>query len=230
MFKLIQLEVRKHKLFSYLKSIIIANLIIIATLALMYVTSETVDDLMFTSLDEAFKIIHILVKAVFMIFTAMIIVRVLIEEFKMKTIQVMFMYPLSRRQIILAKVMVIFSFALITISVSEVVLEGLLLGVNSIFPILTGEVTAPFIWRELMNIVMSSLAAAGISLIPIYFGMRKYSVSLTFISGIILSSLFNSNSNGYTLSSNLWISIIFVLIGLGVSWITIMKVQHKDIV
>ncbi|MNH42650.1 hypothetical protein D3C79_1043880 [compost metagenome] len=76
---------------------------------------------------------------------------------------------------------------------------------------------------------MNAIAASGISLIPLYFGMRKYSIPTTIISSIIIVSVTSSNSGNFTLNDIIIIPITLAIVGLGIAYLAIRNVEKVDV-
>jgi len=100
MLKLMRLEIRKNKLGSSLKAVIIANLGIIGFLTLIYFAERSEGAAAFATYESAFTIIDVFVRATFMIFASVWIAKLIIDEYKNRTISLMFMYPINRKKIL----------------------------------------------------------------------------------------------------------------------------------
>ncbi len=66
--------------------------------------------------------------------------------------------------------------------------------IDSYFSILPHSFTVASIDARRINLVPLAVATAGISLIPLYFGMRKRSVPTTIVSSIIVVSIAINNT------------------------------------
>ena len=76
---------------------------------------------------------------------------------------------------------------------------------------------------------MNAIAASGIALIPLYFGMRKYSIPTTIISSIIIVSVTSSNSGNFTLNDIIIIPITLAIVGLGIAYLAIRNIERVDV-
>jgi ABC-type transport system involved in multi-copper enzyme maturation permease subunit len=100
MFHLMKLELRKFKIQSYVTGAIIASMLILATIILVFIVErETEEEIIFNNYTNSFLIIDTLVRATFIIFGAVLISRLIISEFKERTISILFMYPISRKKL-----------------------------------------------------------------------------------------------------------------------------------
>ena len=68
------------------------------------------------------------------------------------------------------------------------------------------------------------------SLIPLFFGMRKYSVPATIISSILIVVLVCSNYNGLSLNDIIVIPISLACIGLFIAYLSIRNIEKVDVI
>lgn len=229
MLKLMRLENKKFKLFQYGKGVIIANLCIIAFLGMIYVVERAEGIRIFENSEMAIDIIGTFVRATFMIFSSVLIVRLFIDEYKNKTIEVLFTYPIPRKQIMRAKLAIVFLFTFSMIIVSWLFLIGLVYVVDLFIPLIPGGMSLEAIYQSLVGILLGAFASAGISMIPLFFGMRNKSAPTTIVSAILLSMLTNSNTNGYTMFSVIAIPLSIAAIGLLIAFFSIRNVDDLDV-
>ncbi|MNK27860.1 ABC-2 family transporter protein [compost metagenome] len=230
MLKMMRLEMRKYKLWGMLKGVIICNLAIIAFVTAMYFGDIEELNPFFNSYDSFFTMIETFVRVTFLIFASVLMSRIVIEEYKNKTIQLMFMYPISRKRILESKLVIVFAFTAIVIFLSNTALDVLVILIDQIHNIVPETLTTEILIKSLVRIVFTCLSAGGMSLIPLYFGMRKYSVPTTIVSAVLISTLISSNTNGFTLSNVIAIPIALCFIGILIAYMTIRNVDTKDVV
>ncbi len=135
-----------------------------------------------------------LVRATFIIFGSVLIARLIISEYKNKTILLMFSYPINRRKMMSSKLAIIAIVTFITVILSNILVVGIFFGIDSYFSILPNSFTIDQLKQEGINLVPLAIATAGISLIPLYFGMRKRSVPTTIVSSLIVVSIAINNT------------------------------------
>jgi len=82
--------------------------------------------------------------------------------------------------------MLIVSLMFITMMLSNIVVAGLFSITNIYFPIVSFALTVNQFPGEVINMVPFVIASTGMSLIPLYFGMRNHSVSATIRSSLIV--------------------------------------------
>lgn len=171
--KLISLEIRKNKLKTLLTGAAIVNLAILAFMIMVLFVDQNESEPSFASYAELFEGVFVFVKAAYIIFASVIISKLVIDEYKNNTITLLFMYPISRKKLMTAKILIVFAFTFVAIIVADIVVGAILIGFNSFAGLIPGELTLHVITSELIKLGANAFYAAGIALIPLYFGMKK---------------------------------------------------------
>lgn len=229
MLKLMSLEIRKFKLTGLIKAVLIANLIILGFMVLILFVDQDEQVAAFTSFGDVFEGLFVFVKAVFIIFASVLIGRLVIEEYRSNTISLLFMYPISRKRLLTAKLLIVFLFTFFTIILSDLVLGALLYLINHYLAILPDRLTWTLLQDELVKLGTGALYSAGIGLIPLYFGMRKKSLSATIISSVIIVSLISGGWDQARLGNLAAVSIGLALLGITVAYFSIRTIDTEDI-
>ena len=231
MIKLIKLEIKKFKLNKNVKAVMITNLIILAVL-LLGVYSSLFDnkETMFKNYSDVFLYTGTIVRATFSIFAASLISKLIIGEYKSKTINIMFSYPINRKKIMVAKLAIVVIFAFTTMILSNIFLVFSIYLINIFANFIQVPLTQDILVKNLINIFVYSAVFAFVSLIPLYVGMKRKSGSATIITSIIMVSLLNNGSNGDTLSSIIIIPIILAIIGVFVAYLSIKDIEKVDVI
>ncbi len=97
MLKLLRLEWKKNRMAGYFNGLIISIIGIFVAVTLMAVGSE--GDSEFQNYTEFMSLTNILIRIVFIIFSSVILARLVIDEYKNKTVQLLFSYPLKRKKL-----------------------------------------------------------------------------------------------------------------------------------
>ncbi|MGM1046232.1 MAG: ABC transporter permease [Bacillota bacterium] len=230
MLKLMKLELKKHKMGWYWKGALIANFLIIVLTGLISYVEEQDLKAAFSSFDEMFMAMSILVRVVFVIFAAVLIGKFIINEYNNKTISIMFTYPVPRKKLIAAKLLLIMGITFITILISNVMVVAVFIALNSVLHIIPGTPSMELLINEGIQMLIQGLSAAGISMVPLYFGMRKKSVAATIVSSFIFIAILNSNNGGFYISSFIVIPITMGVIGLLIAYMSFRNVENVDVV
>ncbi|WP_242219823.1 ABC transporter permease [Bacillus cereus group sp. BfR-BA-01380] len=224
MLNLIRLELVKFKLWPVIKGAFIALLVMLGFVTLIMFDGE------FKSYDDAFRSIDIFVKAVFMIFGASLIAKFIIQEFKEKTMIIMFMYPINRKKMMIAKLFIIMIFTFLSIVICDIVIFSFFYVLNVYYSVITEPLTMTILLQNGSKLLMNAIAATGISLIPLYFGMKKYSVRTTIVSAVIIMSLLTSSLSGhYSLYDIILVPITLACVGLLIAYMTVRKIEQVDL-
>lgn len=226
---LMRLEMKKYKLFSYIKGAVIANIIIAGLLVAMLFIAKVEGDLFLTNYTEALTIIDTIVRATFIIFAASLISKLIIGEFKNKTITTLFLYPINRKKLITAKLAIVILFTFCSIILSNVFLTIVFSSVTNYFDLIPGTLSITMVTKHTPSMLMNAIAASGMSLIPLYFGMKKYSASTTIISSILIVMIVSSNSGNFSLNDIIIIPISLAIIGISIAYFAIRNIEKTDL-
>lgn len=231
MLKLIQLEWQKNNLSHYLKGVFICMVAIYAAVVLMTLgtqgESEPMDYAEFMSLTD------ILIRITFIIFASVILSRLVIEEYKSKMIQVLFTYPQQRKKMMQAKLLIVYVFCFFSILVTTLMINLLTYFLNPILGLFDAPVRLDEMAATLPSTLLNAFMIAGISLIPLIFGMRKKSTASTITSAVIIGFLVNATVSDGGSSSSLFqfiaIPIILCLLGLLLGYLSFYNIDHNDV-
>ncbi|MFJ6209105.1 ABC transporter permease [Lysinibacillus sp. NPDC092081] len=232
MLKLVRLEWKKNSMSSYFKSLIICIIGIFAAVALMAVGSA--DEKMFLNYTDFMSLTNILIRIVFIIFSSVILSRLVIDEYKNKTVQILFTYPLKRKKIIFAKLSLVFGFCFFSIIIATFMMNIAVYFLNPMMNLFETPVEIQEMVATIPSTFIIAFMMGGVSLIPLYFGMRKNSTAATITSAVLIGFLINSTvSNGGT-SASLFqfiiVPIIMCLLGLIIGYLSYYKVDKVDLI
>lgn len=230
MFKLIKLEMRKLEFSKYLLGSFALNIIIL----LWIVTSEggRLPEGYF-NFEEAFSDIGTYTRISFIIFSGVMLSKLVIDEYKNKTISILFSYPISRKKILSAKLILLSSLTFFMLLISNLFIAVMFLIANHILNIVPDVLTTEMLYTELTRCIIFTFAATGISLIPFFFGMLRKSVPTTMVASFIVSLLYMLTMNYYSIySSNVLSTIaalIWIIIGVTACYISMRKIEMSDL-
>ncbi|MGE7768485.1 ABC transporter permease [Peribacillus sp. NPDC096540] len=231
MLKLMKLEWRKHHLSSYFKGLVICIVAIFAAVALMAWGSKGEGELMFPDYAAFMSLTNIFIRIVFIIFSSVILSRLVIDEYKSKTIQLLFSYPLKRKKLIQAKLSIVFGFCFFSIIITTFIINMLTFLLNPIIGFFEVPVSMAEIIASVPATFISAFMIAGVSLIPLYFGMRKKSTATTITSAVLIGFLINGNIgvSQVSLFQFIGVPIVFCLLGLTIGYFSYHKVDKIDV-
>ncbi|MGJ7911037.1 ABC transporter permease [Neobacillus sp. LXY-1] len=230
MLNLIKLELKKNKLGWFFKGIILANLIILGLLCMIPAIEKSEGDQTLNSFTDYFTLSGAMVRGTMIVFAAVLISKIIIDEFKNRTHLVLFSYPVNRKKILTAKLILIFTLTLFTMVISNLFVIHALMGMNQILhltSVMSFTVTDYF--AEIVKLLMFNLATAGAALVPLYFGMKKYSTPATIVSSILIVFVTSSTGSGISLASIIYIPLALALMALGIVFLAIRNIERIDL-
>ncbi|MGH0610828.1 ABC transporter permease [Bacillus cereus] len=228
MLRLMKLELKKFKLGWYVKGAVIANITILALMIFTSIVAQVEGDPEIRDPQMTLLTASTLVRATFIVFGSVLIARLIIGEYKNKTIILMFSYPINRRKMMISKLVITATLTFITVIVSNILIVGVFFGIDSYFSILPNPFTVDQLVQEGINLVPLAIATAGISLIPLYFGMRKRSVPTTIVSSIIVVSIAINNQPIFPIATFLPLQFTFAAIGMVIAYFGIKNIESED--
>lgn len=231
MFKLIKLEIKKFKLWGEVKGVAISYLCLIG-LMLAGIFSIT-DQKDFKTMAITFETLRTMSEVTFLIYSSVILSKLVIGEYKNKTIMNMFMYPISRKKLIIAKLIIVWIFTFVSIILANLIIGGVLIVINNNFwQIWTDKLTIGSILNIAGEDIAITFCSSFISFIPLLFGMRKKSVAACIVSSIIIVMFVcSTGAYGFKIPYNAIIlkNLVFGIIGILILWISIMNIEKYDL-
>ncbi|EEL97277.1 Bacitracin transport permease protein BCRB [Bacillus mycoides DSM 2048] len=224
-----KLEMKKFKLGWYVRGVIIANIAILALLTSMSIVSQIEGDPEIRDPQMILLAVSTLVRATFIIFGSVLIARLIISEYKNKTILLMFSYPINRKKMMVSKLAITATLTFITVILSNILVVGIFFGIDSYFSILPNPFTVDQLMQEGIKLVPLAIATAGMSLIPLYFGMRKRSVPTTIVSSLIVVSIAMNSNPTFPTATFLPLQLALAAIGFAIAYYGIKNIEKEDV-
>lgn len=218
MLHLIKLELKKFKLGWYVKRAIIANIVILALMIFVSIIAQVEGDAEIRNPETILLMASTIVRATFIVFGSVLIARLIIGEYKNKTILLMFSYPINRKKMMASKLAIAAIVTFITVIVSNILVVGIFFGIDSYFSILPNSFTVDQLVQEGIKLVPLAIATAGMSLIPLYFGMRKRSVPTTIVSSLIVVSIAMNSNPEFPAATFLPLQLALAAIGVVIAY------------
>lgn len=228
MLNLIKLEIKKFKLMKCIKGFLISILAIGAFMCLVTFATRT-GDRPFKDFENLLYFVDTLVRIVFIIYSSTILSKLIISEYKNKTMNLMFMYPIKRKKILASKLTIVSTFTFISIIIGNLIIGTAMFLMNKYINFVP-EVTVQVISNNIITMIVNAIAASGIALIPLFFGMRKKTTSATIISSIIVTSLLSSTNGNFSLSKILPVTLSVGAIGVFIAYLAIKNIENFDVV
>lgn len=229
MLHLIKLEFKKNKFKGNLLGVGIANIIISLFITLLYFDPVISEDVGILTYQEALFAIDTFIRATFIIYASVLLAKFVIEEYKSKTISLMFTYPVNRKKLIFAKLIIVALWTFLVIVASNIFVTGVFLTIDHSNHLIPETLDEGVIAKHAWNVLLNAVAAAGMSLIPLFFGMLKKSVPATVVSSIIIVAAICSNNNGFSLSMIIAVPLSLAAIGVLISYLSFRNIDKVDL-
>lgn len=228
MLKLMALEIRKNRIMGMLKGVIIANLAILAFMVLLVFIDQT-ESQEFKTYKDIFEPLLIFVRATFIVFSGVVLSRLVIEEYRSNTITQLFMYPIPRKKIMAAKLLIVGLFAFVSVIVTNLVVGVILVAINKATGHIPGLPDQALLLDQLIKIGLGAILTACMSLIPLYFGMRKKSVQATIVTSIIVTAIVSGNFGSVRMGDFIIVTAVMAVIGLLVGTASLRNIETEDV-
>jgi ABC-type transport system involved in multi-copper enzyme maturation permease subunit len=213
LWKLIKLELKKTKWRGLLLSVVITNCVLI-----LWVVGSDVPSNEVHTYDRAFLSIMNYVGITFIIFASVFMSRMVIDEYRNKTITLLFAYPVPRNLIFLAKLIIIGTWTFATVLLANITVIVSLLLANSRYHYITETLTSDRLITEAIRMLIFAFTCASISLMPFYFGMFRKTMPALIVSAFILanSSMVIVNNMSVDLGYGTFVTAALLCFALGV--------------
>ncbi|WP_035291090.1 ABC transporter permease [Clostridium sp. KNHs214] len=189
MLQLIKLEIRKYKLKKYIKGVFIAILFIMAFLTMSYIDNKVHSPNDLDTYQSVIWMINVLSFDVFLIFSSTIMGKIIIGEYKDKTILVMFCYPIDRKKIMLSKLFIVGVFGMSCVLISNTLCILYTVILDSIVDVVAGSFSFSYISSASLIFLAFAVMTGIMSLLPFTVGMKKKSVPSTVVTAVVIAAL-----------------------------------------
>ena len=233
MLNLIKLEWDKHRIDLYFKSFFFCVICIYGFVLLISLDAKNDIDGPMRSFQEFMFLVYILTNITFIIFGSIILSRLIISEFRTKTMQVMFTYPIKRKKLLLAKLALTYLFTAGSLFTSIWLMQIMTYFLQPSLGLFEGTVTLQDLVATFPKTLTNAFMMGAIALIPLFFGMRKKSTATTITSATIISFLINGTfSNGgdtFSLADSIVIPVLSAILGIGIAYVSFRNIDVKDV-
>ncbi|WP_037286416.1 ABC transporter permease [Saccharibacillus sacchari] len=229
MLHLVKLELKKGGLRGYILGALIAYAAIAGLLMLMYFVKDEPTGSTFKNQADMLSAVNTLVGATFIVYASALLSKLVISEFKDRTMTLLFAYPVSRKQLIFAKLSIVFVWCFVAIVLGNVLLDALMLTVNHFVGDLASDLSATNLVHQFGHVILQTIGAAGMSLLPLVIGLPRRSVAATIVSSIFIVAIVSSNNAGFSLSSIIAIPLALAAIGIIGAYLSFRNIDQIDV-
>ncbi|MED3574146.1 ABC transporter permease [Cytobacillus praedii] len=228
MLQIMKLEWNKNQMTRYFKAFVCCILGIYG-----FVTLIAIDSGDMGSFQEFMSLITVITNITFITFGSVILSRLVISEFRTKTMQVLFTYPIQRKKLLLAKLILAYTFTTGSLLIGICLMQVTTLFLQPSLGLFAGTIT----WQEIVTTfpktVTNAFSMGAIALIPLFFGMRKKSTATTITSAVIIGVLVNStvsdSGKAFSLADVVIIPLILALLGIGIAYLSFRNIDRQDV-
>jgi ABC-type transport system involved in multi-copper enzyme maturation permease subunit len=222
MANLIKIEMRKISIKQHLLYLAGANVAFMVILGVLNIVFPNAAEQV-----PAVTQVSILNLVVFAIWQSALIAKLVVGEFSNKTIQLMFTYPISRKGLILSKLVLINTMIFLSLLSTQIVQHMFLMGLSHLdTPIVHSLAIA-----DTATIALVSFATVMLGMLSLFVGMIKYSPIATVATSIaIIAALGSSVGEGMgNFVMHLPLSLSLGAIGCVLSYLSIRNIDKKDL-
>ena len=156
--------------------------------------------------------------AVFCVLSAVMYARFIIDEYAGKRATLLLSYPVSRRQVLLSKVVVVFLFNFCAMTACSLLALGVFSLSEQIAPMVNDTMTAATLVSAARNIVIMAVIAPALGIVAAGIGFIRKSVPTTIVSAVVMISVLGNCMSGAL--QNVAFSIVLLFISVAAAAIT----------
>lgn len=232
MWRLMRLEWIKFKL----RRQIVLSAMLVPLLALIAVFFPLVErmespenDLLFADYPSAFRWLLLMCGSVFLLQASVLVVSLLLEEYKGKTVSFLYAYPLPRSRLLWAKAALIMVWTFLAVTSSCLLSTFVYVWANEWLQYHGDPVTFRMLAGQCVRSFQTGLFTAGIALIPYFVASRSMSAPVTILSVLFIMTALGAPLNAGWPAAGDAIALALALLGLLLGTIAIRRLSVEDI-
>ncbi|MEI3613515.1 ABC transporter permease [Pseudogracilibacillus sp. SO30301A] len=229
MMHLIRLELKKGGFTSYLWGSLLAYAIIACFIMVLYFTGNNLGAEGFQNYEDALNAINTFVLATFIIYASVLLSKLIINEFKDKTIHLLFAYPINRKKLILAKLSIVFFWTFVNVVLANLLIDVLFITINQIFGYVSGTLTITLLVHHAIYVLLQAFGAAGMSLLSLVLGLRKKSAAFTVATSIFIVMIVCSSNGNFNLASIIAVPLSLAVLGILITYLSFRNIDRVDV-
>lgn len=228
MLKLIRLEWKKNKIGKYIFKAVIVTAILSLMIAAMAGELEAVETVQAYGTSMINASVDLFTNMAYIILTGVMLSTFIVGAYEKRTMHLMFSYPINRKKILLSKIFAVWIFSFAAMVISKVWIYLILITVKPFLGISAAGITfgeLPF-W---LDIVIGSAAMVSISYIALPVGLLMKSSKAAIVAAVIIMLLTQGNIGKATLVNNIPFYIILLLLAVWAVFLSIHRVEVRDL-
>lgn len=196
MIKLIKLELQRINLRPYFISSAIFGIVLLAFTYFVAYVAQVEQDVQFMTYENIFQFTGAISILFFGVSSATMYAKLIIGECSGKRLALLFSYPVGRKKIFAAKVLIVFLFVVLSMLFCTLLPICIFTATESFYPIVSDTMTSDVLIQTLNTLLVSLVVVSAIGLLAMRIGFIKKSVSVTLISAFILSGIYGNIAVG----------------------------------
>lgn len=232
--KLIRLEWKKNHISMYIRAAaILAMVLCLFIFALAFLGIANDPD---TGVPDAApgyntisSSIELFTSMTFLIFTSVMLSSFIVSAYKNKTMNLMFSYPIKRQKILASQMLAVWIFCMAALVLTKILVYGCVsVGAHfmaSAFPLDFNMASLSFY----IQLILKSGVIVTMGFIALFIGMAMKSSKATIISSFLLIILTQANIGDFTMANNAVVPIVLTAISLGFAFLSVYRVENKDL-
>lgn len=234
MLKLIKLEYIKNNIFKYIRNAIVMSVIIMLFLfSFVYLGIANDAD---TGVPDAVTgatgvtvNVELITGISYMIFATVMHSSFIISAYKNRTMNLMFLYPINRKLIVISQMISVFIFNIFGLIVTKLLVYIMIL-FGSKFLTPDFEIDFNLLSMNFYVILfLKSIMTISVSLIALFIGLFFKSSKAAIVSSFLLIILMQGNIGGATFANNVFLPIILTIFSGVFAYLSIKNIEIKDI-
>ena len=222
--ELMKIELKKMSLKGQIKGMVVANIIIFFLLTTIFIFEGTIEDVF----GVHYIIVDLVIRATFLIWQSVLISKLIVDEFKAKTIQQLYTYPIKRSKMMIAKVMLVFVIITAFILITQFIQHSLFNGLSLILL----EFTYTIGVTSMAIVAVTSFFTVMVGMFPIAIGLWTKSTIAPVITSFLIMSVLGGNFGDVSLDlmNNTLGMLMLGIVGIVFTVFSIKDVLKKDLI
>jgi len=175
MVELMKIDIKKFGL----KKLPLQFMIAMIPMGFMALVMAMAPGSMVVAVPEALAIIA---RVVFIIWEGVLISKIVIDEFKNKTILMLYTYPVDKKKLIISKALLVAGCSLVGIIGTQIILNIILGGLSLVIPGIAFTLTI----AQVISYFVASVMIILLGLIPLAVGLMTYSTVATMVTALVI--------------------------------------------
>lgn len=194
--KLMKLELQRINLRPYIIGSIVFFMVMLAFTYFVAYVAQVEHEVQFMTYENIFRFTSAISILLFGVLSAAMYAKLIIGEYSGKRLALLFSYPVDRKKIFAAKVLIVFLFVTLSMLLCTILPICIFTGTESIFPIVSDTMTSDVLLQVLKTLLVSLVVVNAIGLLALRIGFIKKSVSVTLISAFIFTGIYGNIAIG----------------------------------